>query len=322
VNNQNYIKTILVTFLISLLLVACSYSRAIGVLATSSPVENSKEASITITDDLGRAITLENPAKRVVSLAPSNTEILYAIGAGPQVIGRDTFSDYPDETQKVSDIGGGFGELNLEAILALDPDLVLAANLTPPEQIEALENIGLTVFSIANPSDFDELYENLDIVARLTGHEGEALSLIAELKSRIAVVEEKIVRVENRRMVFYELDGSEADAPWTAGQNTFISTLINMAGGTNLGDRISNDWIQISAEELIAVDPEVIILGDYTWGGVLPEDVAARPGWGEITAVVNGDVHIFDDNLVSRPGPRLVDGLEAMAALLHPELFP
>jgi len=322
VNNQNYIKTILVTFLISLLLVACSYSRAIGVLATSSPVENSKEASITITDDLGRAITLENPAKRVVSLAPSNTEILYAIGAGPQVIGRDTFSDYPDETQKVSDIGGGFGELNLEAILALDPDLVLAANLTPPEQIEALENIGLTVFSIANPSDFDELYENLDIVARLTGHEGEALSLIAELKSRIAVVEEKIVRVENRRMVFYELDGSEADAPWTAGQNTFISTLINMAGGTNLGDRISNDWIQISAEELIAVDPEVIILGDYTWGGVTPEDVAARPGWGEITAVVNGDVHIFDDNLVSRPGPRLVDGLEAMAALLHPELFP
>jgi iron complex transport system substrate-binding protein len=280
------------------------------------------ERTIELSDGLNRTVHLTVPAQRIVSLAPSNTEILFAVGAGAQVVGRDTYSDYPAEAQAATDIGGGFGDLNMETIVSLKPDLVLASNLTTEAQIEALEKLGITVFALSNPVGFEGLYDNLRITADLTGHEAEAQTLIANLEARIAAVQQKMGSIEARPLVFYELDGSEPDAPWTAGAGTFISTLIDTAGGENLGNKLEGEWIQISAEELITQNPDVIILGDYTWGGVTPEQVAARAGWDSIAAVVNGKVYTFDDNLVSRPGPRLIDGLEAMARLLHPELYP
>ena len=133
---------------------------------------------------------------------------------------------------------------------------------------------------------------------------------------------QKIAGVAERPLVFYELDSTDVNAPYTAGPGTFIDTLISAAGGVNLGSKLSGSWVQISTEELIAQDPAIIVLGDYTWGGVTPEMVLARPGWEALSAVKNKRVFTFDDNLVSRPGPRMVDGLEAMAKLLHPELFP
>lgn len=278
-------------------------------------------APIVIVDGLGHEITLETPAQRILSLAPSNTEILFAIGAGKQVVGRDSFSDYPQEALALSDVGGGFGELNTEAIVSLQPDLVLAAEITPPEQILALENLGMTVFALKNPVEFDELFNNLKTVGVLTGRETEAQILSDALLSRLQVVESAISVASELPLVFYELDVTDPNAPWTSGPGTFIDTMIRTAGGENLGSTLQGFWIQVSLEELIRLDPEVIILGDYTLGGVTPEMVAQRAGWEGLKAVIEGQVYTFDDNLVSRPGPRLLDGLEAMARLLHPELF-
>lgn len=291
-------------------------------VAAETPAEPQGAAeSITLTDGLGRSITIPGPAQRVISIAPSNTEILFAIGAGPQVAGREMFSDYPAEAQEVPSVGGGFGELDLETLVSLDSDLILASELTPPEQVQALEDLGLVVFVLPNPVELEGMYENLLITGQLTGHEAEAQALVEDLQARVAAVEEKLAAVSERPLVFYELDSTDPNAPWTAGPGTFIDQLIQRAGGENLGSSLGSDYPQISLEELITQDPDLIILGDYTWGGVTPEDVQARSGWEALSAVQNGRVYTFDDNLVSRPGPRMVNGLEEMAKLLHPELF-
>jgi iron complex transport system substrate-binding protein len=275
---------------------------------------------LTLTDGLGRTVTLSGPAQKVVSLAPSNTEILYALGAGSQVAGRDELSDYPAEAKELPAVGGSYGGFNNEAIVSLNPDLVLAAEINPPELVKTLEDLGLTVFYLKNPIDLEGVYENLRIVGELTGHMEEADTLNQALKARVEAVTEKTASVTSRPKVYYELDATDPNAPYTAGPGTFIEMLITMAGGQNVGSSLGSAWAQISAEELVVQNPEIILLGDAAYG-VTPESVAARAGWENLAAVKNERVFPFDDNLASRPGPRLVDALEAMAPLLHPELF-
>lgn len=277
--------------------------------------------AVTLTDGSGRTVSLRLPAQRVVSLAPSNTEVLFAVGAGGQVAGRDSFSDYPPAAKNVPDIGGGMGTLNLELILSKKPDLVLASPLTPPEQIADLEKANLTVYVVPNPKTFDDLYANLETVGKLTGHDTDAATLVTSLKARVKAVTDKVANVSTRPMVYYELDATDPTAPYTSGPDTFVDLLIRTAGGQNFGSILKGDWVQVSVEALLTKQPDYIVLGDYTYGGVTPEQVKARAGWDALSAVKNNKVFTFDDNTVSRPGPRLVDGLEAMAKLLHPELF-
>ena len=287
---------------------------------TESEAAPEQTGRLELVDGLDRSITLEAPAQRVVSMAPSNTEILFAIGAGSQVVGRDEFSDYPVEAKDLASIGGGFGDYNNEAIVEVQPDLVLAAEINTPEQVKALEDLGLTVYYLSNPTTLDELYDNLRLVGQLTGHESEAGALADDLAARQTAVVEKVALAEARPGVFYELDNTDPSAPWTAGPGTFINTLIEMAGGRNIANDLQGQYVQISLEELLVRDPEIILLGDSAYG-VTPESVPQRAGWEQIAAVQDMRIYPFDDNLVSRPGPRLVDGLEALAALLHPELF-
>jgi len=287
--------------------------------ATEAPTASSAASTLTFTDGLGREITLAGPAQRIVSIAPSNTEILFAIGAGDQVVGRDQFSDYPEATQNVTDIGSAFEALNTELIVSLKPDLVLAAEINPPEQVKTLEDLGITVYYLNNPHTLEEMYGNLEIVAQLTGHEAEATTLIESLKERVAAVDEKIAPISSRPSVFYELDSTDPAKPFTAGKDTFITLLIERAGGSNIAADLES-YPQMSLEQIVAADPAIIILGDSMWG-ITPESVASRPGWEDLSAVKNGQVVPFDDNLVSRPGPRLVDGLEQLAKLFHPEVY-
>lgn len=278
-------------------------------------------APIELTDGLGRKVTLAAPARRVISLAPSNTELLFAAAAGEQVVGRDDFSDYPAEAAALPSIGGSFGEYNLEAIVDLQPDLVFASELNTPEQVAALEELGLTVYYLKNPTDLEGMFRNLEITAVLTGKEEGAAELVESLKERVAAVESALAGVEERPLVFYEIDATDPSAPYTSGKGTFIDTLLTMAKAENLGAQLEGSYAQISLEELVVQDPEYILLGDSVWGGVTAESVAQRAGWEGLTALKEGRVLPFDDNLVSRPGPRLVDGLETLAQLLHPEAF-
>lgn len=274
---------------------------------------------ISIIDGLGREVSLAEPAQKIVSLAPSNTEILFAVGAGEQVIGRDDFSNYPSEAGAVQSVGGSSG-YNLEKITELQPDLVLAAEINSPEDVKALEDLGITVFYLSNPVEFEGMYENLRTVARLTGHIETTEELITSLNNRVEFVSGKVSGAETRPVVFYELDGTDPIKPWTSGPGTFITLLIEMAGGSSIGAELDLPWAQISQEQLILKNPDIILLGDAQWG-TTPEMVAARPGWGDIKAVREGKVIPFNDDLVSRPGPRLVDGLEELARAIHPELY-
>jgi iron complex transport system substrate-binding protein len=274
---------------------------------------------LTIVDGMERDVVLPSPAQRIVSIAPSNTEILFAIGAGDQVVGRDEVSDYPPEALEVASIGSTYGELNTEAILALEPDLVLAATITSPEQVQTLEVLGIPVFLLANPDDFSGLLENINIVGILTGHDTEAEALAAGLDERIEAVTQKAADAEFVS-VFYEVDGTDPTAPWTTGAGTFQDVLIGLVGGENIAADIAG-WGQMSLEEIVTRDPQVVIFGEGPWVPTTVESYPDRSGWGEIAAVVDGRVYGIDTNWVDRPGPRLVDALEEMAVMIHPELF-
>ena len=306
------LKLPLFIFFAGVLLAACS--------GQSPATDNIPDTLIEIVDGLGRAVALEAPAQRVVSLAPSNTEILFAIDAGDQVVGRDEFSDFPTKALDLPSIGGGFGDLNTEAITALEPDLILAAEINTADQVHALEALGLTVFWLGNPNTLEEMYDNLRVVAILTGQETTAEALIDDLTARVQAIDDALSGISDAPNVFYEIDGSAPDAPWTSGSGTFIHALITRAKGINIGSVLNGDYAQISIEELIIQNPHIILLGDAAFG-VTPESVASRAGWEGILAIQNNQVFPFDDNLVSRPGPRLVDGLETLARLLHPEAF-
>lgn len=274
-------------------------------------------APITITDGLGQQVVLAEPAKTVVSLAPSNTEILFAVGAGSQVVGRDDFSDFPEQVQQVRSVGAN--PYNLEEIVALKPDLVLLAEINTPELAAQLKELGLVTYYVKNPTSFEELYNNIAAIGNLTGHSAEAKTLNTSLTGRVQVVQENLRSTEVMPVVYYELDASDPAKPWTVGPGTFINMVLEMAKAKNFTvvSGVTEAYPQISIEQVVLVDPDFILLGDAMWG-VTVESVGQRPGWEKLTAVANSKVYPFDDNLVSRPGPRLVDALEQLSALLHP----
>ncbi len=315
-------KFLLFSLFLTLVLAACGPVPVPGVTTPvpATQVPFSAEGALTVVDGLDRSITLAATPQRIVSLAPSNTEILYAIGAGPQVVGRDEFTDYPAEALELPTVGGNMGSYSLEAITALEPDLVLAAEINTPEQVAALEELGITVYYLPNPTDLEGMFQNLITVGQLTGHEDEAAALVDNLRARVQIVQTAVGPLDYVPVVFYELDGSDPSKPWTVGTGTFVDQLISMAGGFNAASSMSGQYGQFSLEELLVVDPQIILLGDSAYG-VTAEQVAARPGWDALTAVQGGQVFAFDDDLVSRPGPRMVDGLEALVELLHPGLL-
>lgn len=317
-------KIIMLLVSMSFLLAACAPSTLptttdapTAAVGLSEPTITEVPAKpITLTDGLGRTIELPGPATRIVSLTPATTEILFAIGAGSQVVGRDSFSDYPAEASSVTDIGGSMGKYNTEAIVNLQPDLVVAGGINPPELVANLENLGLTVYFLANPTTLDELYTSISTIGSLSGNESGAADVVAEMDVKAKDVDARLAGITERPVVYYELDAT----PFTAGPGTFVDQLITRAGGTNFGAIMESAWAQISLEQLLLADPAFIILGDSAYGETATT-VSARPGWNALTAVKNQKIFPFDDNLVSRPGPRLVDGLEALARLIHPEAF-
>ena len=306
--------SLIAVLLLSLLLTACAPAQPADMQTAATPTP------IHIVDGLNRSIELDQPAQRVIALAPSLTEVLFAVGAGNQVVGRDSFANFPESVKDLPDIGGNNGVYNYEAITSLKPDLVLATEINTPDQVNSIEKLGIKVVYLSNPVKLEDTYTLLSNVAMLTGHTQEAESLISSLKSRVAAVTEKISQAKSTPLVFYELDGSEPSKPWTTGAGTFMDQLITLAGGKNAGAVLPDAWGQLSLEELLVENPELLLLGDAAYG-TTPESVAARTGWGDLKAVKEGKVYAFNDDLVSRPGPRLVDGLEALAKLIHPELY-
>jgi iron complex transport system substrate-binding protein len=288
--------------------------------STSAPSPTATEAPqpISLTDGLGRTVLLEAPAERIVSMAPANTEILFALGAGQTVVGRDEFSDYPEAALDIPSVGGGFGEYNTEAIVSLQPDLVLAGGINTPDQVQALQDLGLSAYMLSNPVDFDGLYANLEAVGTLTGRQAEAEQLVHQLRDRVGTITEQLAGTREVR-VFFEVDGTDPTAPWSTGTGTFQDYLIRLAGGENVVS--FEGWGQVNLEDLIASDPQVILFSAAPYIPTTVESIGERPGWSAITAVKQGAVYGIDTDLTDLPGPRLVDGFEAISRGIHPDAF-
>lgn len=308
-------------FVALLLLVSACAPTTVANIVTATAAPTAANA-LSAKDANGDTITLNTPPERIISLAPSNSEIMYAIGAGKQMVAREDFTNFPEEAKSLPSVGGNMGKYSLEQIVKLQPDLILASPLTPPDQIKALKDITPNVFVVGNPKSFEDLYRNITALGVLSGHAAEASALTQNMSARVAAVLKKVAAAKkDKPKVFYELDATDPAKPWTTGAGTFMDMLINLAGGQNIGAKLSGDWAQISQEDLLVEDPNLILLGDALYGGVTPEQVAARTGWGGLSAVKNKQVLTFNDDLVSRPGPRMVQGLEELAKLLYPELY-
>ncbi len=303
---------LIVLTILTLGIVACAPTPAPTPVA---PTAATSAFPLTLTDDAGRSVTLKAAPKRIVSLAPSNTETVYALGKGTLIVGVTDFCDYPAEAKTKPKVGG-FTEINLEQVVGLTPDLVLATDIHVKGIVPELEKRGLNVFVI-EPKNVDEVITKLATFGKLLDATDEASKLSAQLKSRVEAVATKIATVKTKPRVFYEIDKTL----FTVGPGSFIDDLLAKAGAINIASDSKSPYPQLSPEAIIAKDPEVILLGDMLFGET-PESVKARPGWANITAVkTNRIIPIPDENLVARPGPRIVDGLEMVSRALYPDLF-
>ncbi len=293
----------------------------VAVLATSQTAwaEPGSNFPVTVVDDTGRSLTFYEPPRRIISLSPGYTETLFALGVGEQVIAVDTWSDYPDEAKSRPRLGT-WPRPNVEEIVALQPDLVVVL-VEGDDFIEQMQSGGIPVLKLF-PKDFYGTLETIRILGTVTGTADTAQAITEDMQHRAQAVLERTQDVLRPR-VFFELDATDPSRPWAAGPLGFYGSLIEMAGGANIFADLPTSAAQVSTEQILARDPEIILLGDTTvpFNPQTPEMVMDRPGWQSITAVKNGAVLPVDANLLAKPGPRLIQGLEALARLLHPELF-
>lgn len=270
-----------------------------------------------VTDSRGQEVAVPAEVKRIISLAPSNTEILFALGLGDKVVGVTNFCDYPEEAKAVEKVGDAFN-MNVEKIVSLSPDLVVAiGGMT--EVMARLEELGIAVL-VLQPTDLESIYQTIELVGQAAGAQDAAQALVAAMRERVEAITAKVAGLEERPKVFYELDATDPAKPYTPGPGTWHDQFIRLAGGVNIAGEVEMPWVQFSTEEIIVQDPAIIVLGDANYG-VSAADVAQRAGWEVIAAVRNGAVYPIDDNLISRPGPRVVEGIEALAQIIHPELL-
>ncbi len=267
---------------------------------------------LNLTDDAGRKVTLAKEPKRILSLASSNTEILFALGLGDRVVGVDQYSNFPPAAKEKPQVGS-YLKPEMEKIISLEPDLVLATDVHVKTTLPELEKRGLTTM-IVTPREVRATLDGIRLVGQATGRQKEAEALTKAMGDRIASVEARWKGAAPVR-TFFEL----SPELHTAGPRSFMDDMIRIAGGDNIAAGAGKEWPQLSQETLLLADPEVILLADHgTQGGQSTQTVSARPGWQQITAVKTGRIFEVDPDLTNRPGPRVVDGLESIVDRLHP----
>ncbi|MBA2489942.1 MAG: ABC transporter substrate-binding protein [Chloroflexi bacterium] len=283
----------------------------------SAPSASSEAAfPLTIADDEGTQTELAEEPQRVVSLSPANTEIVFALGAGERLVGGTDFDDYPPEAAAATDVVVQTSVL-IEAIVDAEPDVILAAGnaFTPAADIVRLRGLGLPVV-VVYAETLDEVLGDIELIGSVLGENESATQLTSELQLRIDDVTRAAASVDERPRVFYQL-GSEPEIYGPA-PGSFVADMIGLAGG----EAVTTDdpaVFSIPIERLVEEDPEVIIVGDAPFG-VCPDQVSARPAWRQMTAVEEGAVRPIDDTVVTRPGPRVAEGLATLAVAIHPDL--
>jgi len=288
-------------------------------LVSAAACSSTESTPGTVTDDMGRQVRLKSEPQRIISHVPSITETLFALGLGDKIVGDSDYCDYPEAAKTVPKIGGYFTP-NIEAIVALNPDLVLTDGYVP-ELITKLDSLGIPL-AVIDPKDINGILRDIELLGNVTGSQKEATELTGDMKKRIDAVSWKVVPLSYRPSVFYVFDATDTTKPWTAGPGSFVDALISLGGGENIAAISSDAWIQFNMEELVDADPEILLVDSHMGTAVIsPEELKKLPGWQNLTAVKEKRIYTIDGDLVNRSGPRIVQGLEDIAKILHPELF-
>lgn len=288
-------------------------SATAAVVATDQPSGARVAYPITVASSDGRSVTLTKRAERIVSLSPGNTESFFAISAGGQLVGVDRFSDYPAAAQALPKID--YSNPNVEAVAALRPDLVLLSN-RQRTLVPVLEGAGLKVLLLEEPATVRAVLERITLQGQLTDHPREAAALVATMRARIDAVTERVQGLSGPR-VYHELDPKL----FSAAPSSFVGDFYTLLNARNIAPAGGAPFPQLTSEAIIAADPEVIVLTAAEFPGGSVADAKKRPGWSTLSAVRSDRVYALSGDLLSRPGPRLVDGLEALAKVLYPDIF-
>lgn len=275
---------------------------------------------VTIKDALDNEIVIESKPERIVSMIPSNTEIVFELGLGEEVVGVSDFDNYPPEATEKEKIGGM--EFNVEKIISLKPDLVLAHASSAHNSeagLQQLRDAGVTVLVVNDAKSFDQVFESIEMVGTAAGEKDKAEQLVSDMKSKLDEIKTKAqgIKEEDRKSVFVEV--SPAPEIYTAGTKTFMDEMLSAINAENI---ISEEgWPKMDPEAIIERNPDVII----TTHGYYTEDAAGnvmkRDGWQDVTAVKNKHVADVDSDMVTRSGPRIIEGVEELAKAVYPDVF-
>jgi iron complex transport system substrate-binding protein len=279
----------------------------------ASPSASPAAGPITVTDDSGAEVTLDQAATRIVSMAPANTEIVYAIGAGDKLVAGTSYDDYPEEAKALPEIGD-FANPSVEKIASFQPDLVLAAGGLQDKLRSRLEELGVRVY-VVDPKAYDGAIATIENVGKLAGSDAGAAQVTDEMTAAQMEVQTAVGDLE-KATTFLEIYSKPL---MTAGAGTFIDDMITIAGGENIGATAGSGFPNFSTEVLAKDDPAVYIADSGSMSE--PGDIESRAGFADLTAVRDGRVYVIDDNLIARPGPRLAEGLRTLAEMIHPEAY-
>ena len=277
-------------------------------------ISHSSIAAREITDDGGRRVSLPERVDRVITLAPNLTEIVFAVGGGDRLVGNTTYCDYPAEAKSITKVGDSL-QPSLERIIALRPQLVLISTASQLEVfMRQLQNQNIAVF-VTDPHDLEGVFRSIEQVGQILGQTEQANAVVKKLRERTSTVQQAVQNTKPVR-VFYQTSGEPL---YTIGKDAFVTDLIRRAGAVSVTADVPGAWPKYSSESALAARPEAIILP--TGGSMGAANSSVTEALRNSPAVLTGRVYKINDDFLARPGPRLVDGLEAMARALHPEVF-
>ncbi|MEJ9231010.1 ABC transporter substrate-binding protein [Peribacillus butanolivorans] len=270
----------------------------------------------TVTDDTGKKIKFDKIPETVVSLQPSNTEILFKLGLGDKVVGVTDFDNYPEEAKDIEHVSDSVN-INVEKIISLKPDAVIAYTIGDETTLKPLEDAGIPVFIIKSASNFDDVYGDIGQIAEVMGVTEKGEELVKDIQTQITSVEEKIETLDKKKKTYFEI--SPAPEIYTTGAETFQQEILVTAGIENIfADQ--KGWVKVSDEEIVKRNPNAIIT-TATFADDAVDEIKSRKGWEDINAVKNDQVFLLDENIMSRPGPRIGEAVELAAKTVYPDLF-
>lgn len=307
--------------MLALVLVGCGTKEDTNKETVSKENQQVEKTSYKVKDDRGVEVEFAAVPKTIVSLQPSNTEILFSLGVGDKIVGATEYDTYPEEAQKIERVSDST-KFNSERILALKPDVVIAYTTGGKDEenlngLKGLEDAGIKVFAIQSAESFDDVYGDIEQIATVMGIKDKGDKLNEDIKAKIADVQAKVKDVKKQKSIYLEI--SPKPSIYTAGSGTFQQEILDTANVKNVFDELQG-WKPVSEEDVIAKNPEVI-LTTVSYVKNSAEEILSRDGWNSITAIQNKAVYYIDTDISNRPGPRISEAVELIAKAAYPELF-